>query len=161
MEVGTWTDHDATGESSNNGDTVNTIDAYVVRAGNGWVMNFGPFWGDIHQPPGVPYKQIAFQPASTQAQAGSVIYEGQGMFYLFWSEGIYCGFDKTKPAPGVEYKIRVCRIKDVAGPYFDREIKSCTAGGGTTVLESYGFVYGLGGHGVFSDRTRGTVLLLR
>ncbi|KAK8047903.1 endo-alpha-1-5-arabinanase precursor [Apiospora saccharicola] len=165
MEVSTWTDHGATGVSSKNGDTFNAIDANVVRAGNGWVMNFGSFWGDIHQvpltgddlkqAPGIPYKQIAFQPAGTQEQEGSHIYERQGMFYLFWSEGICCVFDKTKPAPGgrVQDPPRTSR-----GPYVDREAKSCAAGGGTNVVEGHGFVYGPGGQGVFSGRTHGTVL---
>lgn len=168
MEVDTWNDGGATGVSSKNGDNFNAIDANVVRVGNGWVMNFSSFWGNIHQvpltadglqqAPGVPYKQVAFQPAGAQAQESSYIYKRQGIFYLFWGKGICCGFDKTKPAPGAEYKIRVCRSKDVARPYVDREGKSCTAAGGTTVLESHGFVYGPGGQGVFSDRTHGTVL---
>lgn len=35
---------------------------------------------------------------------------------------------------------------------------SCTAGGGTAVLESHGTVYGPGGQGVFADPTYGAVL---
>lgn len=40
----------------------------------------------------------------------------------------------------------------------DKSGVKCTAGGGTTVLESHGWVYGPGGQGVFSDPSLGPVL---
>jgi arabinan endo-1,5-alpha-L-arabinosidase len=40
----------------------------------------------------------------------------------------------------------------------DQSGKKCTEGGGTTVLESHGFVYGPGGQGVFTDPSLGPVL---
>ncbi|KAL8955505.1 MAG: hypothetical protein Q9183_006618, partial [Haloplaca sp. 2 TL-2023] len=40
----------------------------------------------------------------------------------------------------------------------DKSGQSCLEGGGTTVLESHGWVYGPGGQGVFEDPELGIVL---
>ncbi|KAK7911138.1 glycosyl hydrolase [Apiospora marii] len=74
----------------------------------------------------------------------SYIYERQGIFYLFWSEGIFCDFDKTDPAPG--------RVQDpLLGQqgrrrlYVDSEGRSCTASGGTAGLVIHRSIYEPGG----------------
>jgi arabinan endo-1,5-alpha-L-arabinosidase len=166
MEFGTWTDHGATGVSSTAGKPYNAIDANLIQAGSNYYMNFGSFWGDIYQVPmsadaktatGSSY-QIAYQPSGSHAVEGSFMWSRNNMYYLFWSEGICCGYDKTKPAAGAEYKIRVCRSANVNGPFVDKNGVDCRNGGGTTVLESHGFVYGPGGQGIFADPTYGTVL---
>lgn len=51
MEAGSWTDHGATGVASSSGKNYNAIDANLVSSGSSWFMNFGSFWGDIHQVP--------------------------------------------------------------------------------------------------------------
>lgn len=79
-------------------------------------------------------------------------------YYLFWSEGVCCGYDSSRPATGEEYKIRVCRSASVTGPFVDKDGVSCTNGGGTTVLASHGSVYGPGGQGIMTDPSAGTVL---
>lgn len=86
------------------------------------------------------------------------MYYRSGYYYLFWSEGICCGYDTSKPATGAEYKIRVCRSTSATGGFTDKSGTSCTSGGGTTVLESHDAVYGPGGQGLFADSTHGTVL---
>ncbi|KAK8066172.1 hypothetical protein PG997_012919 [Apiospora hydei] len=63
------------------------------------------------------------------------------MFCLFRSECICCdcGFNETRLDPGAD--------KGTVAPYVDREGNGYTDGGGTTVIESHGVVYGPGGQG--------------
>lgn len=103
--------------------------------------------------------QIAYNATGSHAMEGPFVYYRSPYYYLFFSAGICCGYQTTKPAPGEEYSIRVCRSPNVNGPYTDASGKSCTAGGGTKVLESHGNVYGPGGQGVLVDTAySGTVL---
>lgn len=51
LEYGSWTDHGATGVASSSGKDYNAIDANLISSGSNWYMNFGSFWGDIHQAP--------------------------------------------------------------------------------------------------------------
>lgn len=103
--------------------------------------------------------QIAYNATGSHAMEGPFVYYRSPYYYLFFSAGICCGYQTTKPAPGEEYSIRVCRSSNVNGPYTDASGKSCTSGGGTKVLESHGNVYGPGGQGVLVDTAySGTVL---
>lgn len=95
--------------------------------------------------------QIAYNATGSHAMEGPFIYYRSPYYYLFFSAGICCGYQTTKPAPGEEYSIRVCRSSNVNGPYTDSSGKSCTSGGGTKVLESHGNIYGPGGQGVLVD----------
>ncbi|KAK8041024.1 glycoside hydrolase family 43 protein [Apiospora phragmitis] len=131
MELGTRIHHGGTGVQSKNGDTFNAILSRTSVRSGGDIRQVPLAADAFKQDPMVLYTQIAFQAA-----------------YIFWNEGICGGFDKSKPAPGVEHKIRVCRSRDVAGLYVDREGQSCAVSGGTTVLESQEFVYGPGGAGL-------------
>jgi arabinan endo-1,5-alpha-L-arabinosidase len=120
---------------------------------------------------------IAYMPTGTHAQEGSFVYKYGSNYYLFYSAGICCGYDSSKPAAGAEYKIKVCRSSSPTSGYVsllpcvrwlvqcftdalkvDKNGVTCTAGGGTTVLESHDFVYGPGGQGVFNDPNLGPVL---
>ncbi|KAI1842162.1 hypothetical protein JX265_005739 [Neoarthrinium moseri] len=166
MEYGSWTDHGATGISSSSGKSYNAIDPNLIAVGSSYLMTFGSFWGDIYQAPmssaatsatGSSYN-LAYQPSGSHAQEGAFMWYRSGYYYLFWSEGICCGYDSSKPAAGAEYKIRVCRSTSATGGFVDKNGASCTSGGGTTVLESHGNVYGPGGQGIFSDGAHGTVL---
>jgi hypothetical protein len=102
--------------------------------------------------------QIAYNSSGSHAVEGSFMYYRSGYYYLFFSSGTCCGYDTSKPSPGNEYKIYVCRSATVNGPFVDKSGKSCTAGGGSIVLESHGYVYGPGGQGVMADSSYGTVL---
>jgi arabinan endo-1,5-alpha-L-arabinosidase len=166
MEAGSWTDHGATGVSSSAGSPYNAIDANVIQAGSAYYMNFGSFWGDIYQVPmdagatkaAGTSVQIAYQPAGSHPAEGPFMHYRSGYYYLFWSEGVCCGYDANRPAAGQEYKIRVCRSANVSGPFVDKSGASCLNGGGTTVLGSHGNVYGPGGQGIYVDSSYGTLL---
>ncbi|KAI0123368.1 glycoside hydrolase, family 43 [Xylariales sp. AK1849] len=166
MEYGSWTDHGATGISSTSAKNYNAIDPNLIAVGSSYYLNFGSFWGDIYQAPlnsaatgaASSSYQIAYQPSGSHAVEGAYMYYHSGYYYLFWSEGICCGYDTSLPATGAEYKIRVCRSTSATGGFVDSSGTSCTNGGGTTVLASHGTVYGPGGQGIFSDSTHGTVL---
>ncbi|KAI3400994.1 hypothetical protein diail_699 [Diaporthe ilicicola] len=168
MEYGSWTDHGATGIASTSAKPYNAIDPALIQATDGsYSMNFGSFWGDVYQckmnnPPSsaaASASQIAYNATGSHAMEGPFVYYRSPYYYLFFSAGICCGYDTTKPAPGEEYSVRVCRSSNVNGPYVDASGKSCTAGGGTMVLASHGNVYGPGGQGVLVDSAySGTVL---
>jgi arabinan endo-1,5-alpha-L-arabinosidase len=95
--------------------------------------------------------QIAYNATGSHAMEGPFIYYRSPYYYLFFSAGICCGYQTTKPAPGEEYSVRVCRSSSVTGPYTDASGKACTSGGGTKVLESHGNIYGPGGQGILVD----------
>lgn len=166
MEYGSWTDHGATGVASKAGSRYNAIDANLVQTGDNYYLNFGSFWSDIFQVPmtnggvkanGNPYN-IILNTTAPQPVEGAFVYERSGTFWAFFSSGSCCGLDSNRPSPGNEYKIFVCRATSVAGPYTDKNGKSCTAGGGTLLLPSHDKVYAPGGQGVLVDPKRGAVL---
>ncbi|KAF1828313.1 endo-alpha-1,5-arabinanase precursor [Decorospora gaudefroyi] len=162
----TWTDHGSTGITSSAGKNFNAIDGALYWDGSKFVMSYGSFWNDIFavNMANPPLKStsgaanIAFKPSGTHAQEGPFIAKNGNYHYLFFSAGQCCGFDKNRPARGQEYKIQVCRSKSATGGFVDKAGKSCTNGGGTTVLESHGYVYGPGGQGVYYDPKLGPVL---
>ncbi|POS74181.1 endo-alpha-1,5-arabinanase [Diaporthe helianthi] len=160
MEVGSWKDHGTTGISSSAGKPYNAIDGALIQAadGNNYVT-FGSFWSGIYvaqmkKPPTVvaaSATQIAYNATGDHAMEGPFIYYRAPYYYLFFSAGICCGYQTTKPAPGEEYSIRVCRSSSPTGPYTDASGKACKSGGGTKVLESHGNVYGPAGQGILVD----------
>ncbi|KAF2654340.1 glycoside hydrolase family 43 protein [Lophiostoma macrostomum CBS 122681] len=169
LEYGSWTDLGATGIKSSTGKSYNAIDGNLIYDGSNYYMNFGSFWGDIYQvqmanPPkkvasGSSSKQIAYKSTdSTHAEEGAFMFKYGSYYYLFFSVGQCCGYDTSKPTAGGEYKIQVCRSSSATGSFVDKAGTSCTAGGGTTVLESHGNVYGPGGQGVYNDPSLGPVL---
>jgi arabinan endo-1,5-alpha-L-arabinosidase len=51
MEVGSWTDHGATGIASSSGKAYNAIDGALVQATDGsYYVTFGSFWSDSKAP---------------------------------------------------------------------------------------------------------------
>ncbi|KAB5578186.1 glycoside hydrolase, family 43 [Coniochaeta sp. 2T2.1] len=166
MEAGSWTDHGSTGISSSPGKAYNAIDPNLIQAGSSYYMNFGSFWADIYQAPmnaaatapSSSSYQIAYNSSGSHAVEGAFMYYRSGYYYLFFSSGTCCGYDTSKPSTGNEYRIHVCRSTNVNGPFVDKTGKSCTAGGGTVVLESHSYVYGPGGQGVVADSNYGTIL---
>jgi arabinan endo-1,5-alpha-L-arabinosidase len=129
-------------------------------------MNFGSFWHDIYQAPmnsaattvASSSYNIAYNPSGTHAVEGAFMYKYGSYYYLFFSAGICCGYDTSRPASGEEYKIKVCRSTSATGNFVDASGVACTNGGGTVVLESHGTVYGPGGQGVFTDPSLGPIL---
>ncbi|KAL8798060.1 MAG: hypothetical protein Q9182_006984 [Xanthomendoza sp. 2 TL-2023] len=169
MDVGSWTDLGSTGVESVAGSKFNAIDGNLQSANGKLYMNFGSFWSDLFQieMTATPTQaattvtsanQIAFVPTPPQAQEAAFGYQYGDYYYLFFSVGSCCRYDLTRPAPGKEYKIQVCRANSVSGPFVDKSGKSCLEGGGTTVLKSHGWVYGPGGQGVINDPKLGPVL---
>ncbi|KAI9149118.1 arabinan endo-1,5-alpha-L-arabinosidase A-like protein [Paramyrothecium foliicola] len=171
MEAGTWTDHGPTGVQSNENNTWNAIDANVFQdpATGRWVMNFGSFWGCIHQYPmdrsGMkaatcrPPTHIAFNSTGTQALEAAYMHHREGWYYLFFSHGRCCGYPDNMPLPGEEYKVYVCRSRSAKGPFLDRDGRDCRSeNGGTLVLASHGYVFGPGHQGILADPKHGTVL---
>ncbi|KKK14410.1 hypothetical protein P175DRAFT_0191604 [Aspergillus ochraceoroseus IBT 24754] len=166
MNSGTWKDHGSVGITSDSTKLYNAIDPNLIKAGGNYYMNFGSFWDDLYQAPmkstptasASSSHNIAFNPSGTHAEEGAFMYEHGGYYYLFYSAGICCSYDTSKPASGAEYKIKVCRSKYPTSGFVDASGVACTNGGGTTVLESHGTVYGPGGQGVFTDPTHGPVL---
>ncbi|KAH9868099.1 hypothetical protein IAQ61_007406 [Plenodomus lingam] len=171
-DMDTWTDLGATGISSvpvdGKNPPYNAIDGALYWDGSKFVMSFGSFWGglftiDMENPPvkiasGATAKSIAFKPLGGHAQEAAFIAKNGNYHYLFFSVGKCCGYDKGRPEPGDEYKIQVCRSTSATGSFVDKAGQRCTEGGGTTVLESHGWVYGPGGQGVYYDPTDGPVL---
>ncbi|KAK3078917.1 hypothetical protein LTS18_006297 [Coniosporium uncinatum] len=166
-----WTDHGATGISSDRSKPYNAIDANLFQyAGDSgsptMLMSFGSFWGDLYQVPmasagksvGAAARQIVYQPAGEHAVEAAYLFANAGIYYLFFSAGKCCALDKNRPAAGQEYRVMVCRASSPAGPFTDKSGRSCRSGGGTVVLPSHGNVYAPGGQGVFRDPTLGPVL---
>ncbi|KAG2874375.1 hypothetical protein PC129_g22258, partial [Phytophthora cactorum] len=104
------------------------------------------------------YAKLAYEPAGIHADEGANMFKHGDYNYLFYSNGVCCGFDTKKPAAGEEYKIKVCRSKAGVMDFRDADGKLCTEGGGTIVLESHDNVYGPGGQGVYDDPTYGPIL---
>jgi arabinan endo-1,5-alpha-L-arabinosidase len=164
----TWTDHGSTGITSKPGDNFNAIDGALYWDGSKFVMSYGSFWSDLfsinmENPPlktvsGAKNAPLAFKPDGEHAQEAAFIAKNGNYHYLFFSVGKCCGFDANRPAKGAEYKIQVCRSTSATGGFVDKAGKKCTEGGGTTVLESHGYVYGPGGQGVYYDPEMGPVL---
>lgn len=45
------------------------------------------------------------------------MYKYGNYYYLFFSAGICCGYDTSRPASGEEYKIKVCRSTSATGNF--------------------------------------------
>ncbi|KAL8669706.1 MAG: hypothetical protein Q9224_007722, partial [Gallowayella concinna] len=130
MEVDSWTDLGSTGIESVIGSKFNAIDGNLQSANGKLYMNFGSFWSDLFQ----------VEMANPPTKIAEAI-----------SSAIQVAFVPTPPqaqegAFGYQY-----------GDYYylffsiDKSGKSCLQGGGTTVLESHGWVYGPGGQGIIKD----------
>ncbi|KXG46647.1 Glycoside hydrolase, family 43 [Penicillium griseofulvum] len=166
MEFGSWTDRGRTGIASSSASAYNAIDGNLFKADGTYYMNFGSFWHDIYQAPmrsdatkvASSSHNLAYDPSGTHAVEGPYMYQYGSYYYLFFSAGICCGYDTSRPASGAEYKIKVCRSTSPTSGFVDKAGIACTNGGGTVVLESHGTVYGPGGQGVYTDPSLGPVL---
>lgn len=168
MEVGSWTDRGATGITSDGSKSYNAIDGNLFVAADGtYKMNFGSFWHGLYQAPmkttptaaAAASVNLAYQPAGDHPIEAPYMIFHNSYYYLFFSAGICCGYNKNKPAAGAEYKIKVCRSKNFNAGFVDKAGVSCLSGGGTTVLESHGNIYGPGGQSLYSDPKLGWVMI--
>ncbi|KAI8945950.1 glycoside hydrolase family 43 protein [Xylaria longipes] len=167
LDVGSWTDHGATGVKSSSDKPYNAIDPNLISADGKYYLTWGSFWKDIYQAEmkasplalasGTSSYQLAYDPTTT-ALEGAFVFKYGGYYYLFYSKGQCCGYDTSMPAAGGEYKVLVCRLSSVTGSYVDKNGVACTNGGGTVVLETHDNVYGPGGQGVYQDPTYGPIL---
>jgi arabinan endo-1,5-alpha-L-arabinosidase len=125
MDCGSFKDLGTTGVESRSGDNYNAIDSQIFKDGNNYQMNFGSFWSNLYQvsmanPPlksTGSKRQLAFEPAGTHPEEAAYMVKNGNYYYLFYSVGSCCGYDTTRPAPGAEYKIKVCRSSSATGSF--------------------------------------------
>jgi len=102
MDVGSWTDLGATGIASTSAKPYNAIDPNLIAVGSNYYLNFGSFWHDIYQAQmnADPRKvsgsavNIEYSSAGTHPNEGSYMFYYSGYYYLLWSNGICCNYDK-------------------------------------------------------------------
>jgi hypothetical protein len=117
MEAGSWTDRGRTGIASSSSKSYNAIDGNLFKDGSTYYMNFGSFWHGLYQAPmnsdatkvATSSYNLAYDSSGTHAVEGAYMYQYGNYYYLFYSAGICCGYDTSRPASGAEYKIKVCR----------------------------------------------------
>jgi len=138
MDVGTWTDLGATGVASDSTKIYNTIDPNLIAVGSSYYLNFGSFWDDIYQvamastpteTAGTSSYNIAYNSSGTHAEEGSYMFYYSGYYYLFFSRGICCGYDTSRPATGAEYSIMVCRSTYATGGFVSHFLGRSRCGG--------------------------------
>lgn len=69
-----------------------------------------------------PNRHLAFQPAGTHPEEAPYMVKNGNYYYLFRSEGSCCHLDTNRPAPGAEYKIKVCRSSSATGGFVSRPL---------------------------------------
>jgi arabinan endo-1,5-alpha-L-arabinosidase len=166
-----WTDHGAvihTGKGPNSDvwpfTISNAIDASFITdnsTGKSY-LNYGSFWHGIWQlplsddllsienPKDPDAMHLTFIPhEKVKPQEGSWMSYRDGYYYVWFSHGKCCRFQKGFPERGLEYSIRVGRSRNVRGPFVDKDEQMLLDGGGTIVYASnHGEVYAPGGIGV-------------
>ncbi|KAI9984343.1 hypothetical protein PInf_005691 [Phytophthora infestans] len=166
MEAGSWVDAGSIGVTSDATKKYNAIDPNLIQVGSQYYLNFGSYWQGLHQtnmtsPPtkssGGSASQIAFT-SNFEVVEAAFEFAYNGYYYLFFSKGSCCQFDKKRPAKGKEYRILVCRSKSPTGGFVDKDNVDCRNNGSSIVLESHDWVYGPGGQGVYNDPTHGPVM---
>jgi arabinan endo-1,5-alpha-L-arabinosidase len=127
------------------------IDPAVILddAGDPWMV-FGSWAEGIHvialdhqgrrRDSKAPQMVAARAPGDPVAIQAASLYHWRDYFYLFVSH-------ESSP----HHILRVGRSKKVAGPYYDRDGKSMTTGGGTLVLQGDEFFKGPGSNMVYDD----------
>ncbi|MBR7837551.1 arabinan endo-1,5-alpha-L-arabinosidase [Actinospica durhamensis] len=159
---GSWTDHGLVYASQSSSD-YNAIDpALLVDTSGHWWLSFGSFWSGVKMIQIDPStgKQLASNTTrysiserpSPDAEEASYVYPHGGYYYLFTS------FDYCCRGTSSTYRIMVSRATSPTGPYTDESGVAATAGGGTQILGTHGYVIGPGGQSILSD-TDGDVLV--
>ena len=172
-----WTDHGIINIPPS--PRYNRIDAnlLVLNGGKDLYFGWGSFWQNFFQyrmtDPKTPQldtlSHLALNETGPLVNTGDNPSEGmysffwKGWYYLFFSSGNCCHTSAEVPL-GDEYKIMVCRSKEVSGGYMDKAGKDClTENGGTLLLGTHynkaPGVYAPGGQGVRFDETEERVTL--
>jgi hypothetical protein len=170
MDVDTWTDLGSIGVSSNSSKPYNAIDGHLFAENGAYYLTFGSWWNGLFQMQmgnapvttklGSSTYQLSYD-STDKAQEAAYMFKTSDYYYLFFSKGSCCGYDKERPARGKEYRVMVCRSSSIDGGFVDKAGISCLKGGGTVILESHNWVYGPGGQGVYQDPVHGPVSELR
>ncbi|TLD30222.1 gb [Venturia nashicola] len=168
-DMESWADQGTTGIESTAGSSFNAIDGNLVVDGGTAHLAFGSFWSDIF----ISYasinsgilkastsnaKQLIFTSTAPQAIEGAFLFRYGDFWYIFFSEGQCCGLDTNRPAAGKEYRIKMCRSKNVNSGFVDKGDNQCKAGGGSTLLKSHTYVFAPGGQGALNDSVEGPVI---
>ncbi|KAI9927120.1 hypothetical protein ASPWEDRAFT_121698 [Aspergillus wentii DTO 134E9] len=170
---GTWTDHGALVQTGQNQPEVvpytetNAIDpAFIIDHKTGQPhLLYGSYWSTIWSLPlehdllsvknykNPDASHLAFVPeAKSKPEEGAYMTFHDGYYYLWFSHGKCCNFEKGFPAQGQEYNIRVGRSKNINGPFVDKSGTELLKGGGTIVYQSnHGNTYAPGGLGVIES----------
>lgn len=146
--------HDGKVVESFVGDDYNAIDSNLFVSGTRAVLSFGSYWtgvklveldrATLKPAPDAPRITLARRETSGGLEAPYIVERG-GWYYLFLS------FDKCCSGVESTYNIRVGRSRAIEGPYYDRENKPLTRGGGTVVLKTTGRIIGPGHCDVLQD----------
>lgn len=132
-----WIDQGEVIESNPNSNNYNAIDPNVVMDTDGRIwLSFGSFWSGIKLTEldkttfklkeGTRIYSIAGRNGGA-IEAPFIVYKN-GYYYLFVSFDLCCrGINST-------YKIMVGRAQRIIGPYFDKNSKSMSSGGGSLLL---------------------------
>ncbi|GMF11444.1 unnamed protein product [Phytophthora lilii] len=166
MEAGTWTDIGSVNVTSDGSKRYNAIDPNLFQVGGQYYLNFGSSWQGLFQDKMKPTptqstgevaNQLSFT-SNHEVMEAAYEFSYNGYYYLFYSLGSCCGYNKNRPAKGKEYRILVCRSKSPTSGFVDKNGNDCRKNGGTVVLASHDWVYGPGGQGVYNDPKYGPVL---
>lgn len=132
MELDSWTDLGSVGVSSDSSKQYNAVDGNLINAGGTYYFNFGSFFEDLFQAEmgsdatsaASSPDNIAYQPDGDHAIEGSYMYQNGDYYYLFFSAGLCCGYDTSRPADGEEYKIKVCRSTSPTEGFVSRDLSN-------------------------------------
>ncbi|KAL4921831.1 putative arabinan endo-1,5-alpha-L-arabinosidase D [Aspergillus aurantiobrunneus] len=172
IEPGSWTDHGAlihTGSGPLSDvypyNVTNAIDpAFFVDPATGRpYLQYGSYWDGIFQVPLTDDLSVENprHPAAdhlvcspdqrSRPNEGSFMSYRAPYYYIWFSHGQCCRFNRGFPQKGNEYGIRVGRSTSVHGPFVDRDDTNLLHGGGSVVYGSnHGEVYAPGGLGILA-----------
>jgi arabinan endo-1,5-alpha-L-arabinosidase len=152
---GTWTDRGPV-VTSNAASAFDAVDPnLLVDAGGHWWLTFGSYATGIYTTeldpatgrlaPSRRLHHLAERAPADNAIEAAFVYRHDGWYYLFTSWNRCCaGLAST-------YSIHVGRARCPDCHYYDASGRDLLAGGGTTLLDSHGFVIGPGGQSVYRD----------
>lgn len=136
------------------GDDYNAIDSNLFVDANQAAVAFGSYWTGIKlvmldratlKPlPNAQRIPIARREADGGIEAPFLV-QRDGWYYLFLS------FDKCCRGVESTYNVRVGRSRSLQGPYYDRDNKPLSRGGGSVVVQTDGRVIGPGHCAVLHD----------
>ena len=122
----------------NPAETANHLSYLYLGGQSNGILSWYPLTGD---------------PQGLRPEEGSYLSYHSPYYYLWYSHGQCCGFDRhALPPAGTEYSIRVGRSMNITGPYVDINGTDLLQGGGQVVYGSNhnNEVYAPGGIGVLS-----------